>query len=133
MCFSRGRTGNLSGKVRAGLACWCGHSLPAGFAGSVSGMAFEFRIAAQCVSRVEGLATYLERFAQDWLAGVGIRCRLDLPVQFPEWHLSSELRHNVFLAFKDWQPIWKGSRRTGLLVWAFAAGWICRFSFRNGI
>jgi signal transduction histidine kinase/ligand-binding sensor domain-containing protein len=50
---------------------------------------------------LEGLATYLEKFAQDWLAGVGIRCRLDLPLQFPEWHLTSEMRHNVFLAFKE--------------------------------
>jgi signal transduction histidine kinase/ligand-binding sensor domain-containing protein len=50
---------------------------------------------------LESLATYLEKFAQDWLAGVGIRCRLDLPLQFPEWHLTSELRHNVFLAFKE--------------------------------
>ena len=50
---------------------------------------------------LESLATYLEKVAQDWLAGVGIRCRLDLPLQFPEGHLTSELRHNVFLAFKD--------------------------------
>jgi signal transduction histidine kinase len=50
---------------------------------------------------LESLATYLEQFAQDWLAGVGIRCRLDLPLQFPEWHLTSEMRHNVFLAFKE--------------------------------
>ena len=50
---------------------------------------------------LESLATYLEKFAQDWLAGAGIRCRLDLPLQFPEWHLTSEARHNVFLAFKE--------------------------------
>jgi len=50
---------------------------------------------------LESLATYLEKFAQDWLATVGIRCRLDLPLQFPEWHLTSEVRHNVFLAFKE--------------------------------
>jgi signal transduction histidine kinase/ligand-binding sensor domain-containing protein len=50
---------------------------------------------------LESLATYLEKFAQDWLSGVGIRCRLDLPLQFPEWHLTSEVRHNVFLAFKE--------------------------------
>jgi len=50
---------------------------------------------------LESLATYLEKFAQDWLAGMGVRCRLDLPLQFPEWHLTSELRHNVFLAFKE--------------------------------
>ncbi len=50
---------------------------------------------------LESLATYLEKFAQDWLATVGIRCRLDLPLQFPEWHLTSEVRHNIFLAFKE--------------------------------
>jgi signal transduction histidine kinase/ligand-binding sensor domain-containing protein len=50
---------------------------------------------------LESLATYLEKFAHDWLAGIGIRCRLDLPLQFPEWHLTSEVRHNVFLAFKE--------------------------------
>jgi signal transduction histidine kinase len=50
---------------------------------------------------LEGLATYLEKFAQDWLATTGIRCRLDLPLQFPGWHLTSEVRHNVFLAFKE--------------------------------
>jgi hypothetical protein len=49
---------------------------------------------------LESLATYREKIAQDWLAGVGIRYRLDLPLQFPEWQLTSELRHNVFLAFK---------------------------------
>jgi signal transduction histidine kinase/ligand-binding sensor domain-containing protein len=50
---------------------------------------------------LEGLATYLEKFAQDWLATAGFRCRLDLPLQFPEWPLTSEVRHNVFLAFKE--------------------------------
>jgi signal transduction histidine kinase/ligand-binding sensor domain-containing protein len=50
---------------------------------------------------LESLATYLEKFAQDLLAAAGIRCRLDLPLQFPEWHLTSEVRHNVFLAFKE--------------------------------
>ena len=50
---------------------------------------------------LESLAAYLEKFAQDWLATAGFRCRLDLPLQFPEWHLTSEVRHNVFLAFKE--------------------------------
>jgi signal transduction histidine kinase/ligand-binding sensor domain-containing protein len=50
---------------------------------------------------LESLAAYLEKFAHDWLAGVGIRCRLDLPLQFAEWRLTSEMRHNVFLAFKE--------------------------------
>jgi signal transduction histidine kinase len=50
---------------------------------------------------LEGMATYLEKFAHDWLATAGFRCRLDLPLQFPDLHLSSEVRHNVFLAFKE--------------------------------
>jgi signal transduction histidine kinase/streptogramin lyase len=50
---------------------------------------------------LESLATYLENFAHDWLATAGFRCRLDLPLRFPEWHLRSEVRHNVFLAFKE--------------------------------
>jgi signal transduction histidine kinase/ligand-binding sensor domain-containing protein len=50
---------------------------------------------------LEGLAAYLEKFAQDWLATAGFRCRLDLPLQLPGWHLDPEVRHNVFLAFKE--------------------------------
>jgi signal transduction histidine kinase/ligand-binding sensor domain-containing protein len=50
---------------------------------------------------LESLASYLEKFAQDLLATAGIRCRLDLPLQFPEWRLTAEVRHNLFLAFKE--------------------------------
>ncbi len=50
---------------------------------------------------MESLSGYLERFAQDLLATAGIRCRLDMPVQFPDWRLTAEVRHNVFLAFKE--------------------------------
>ena len=50
---------------------------------------------------MESLASYLEKFAQDLLAIEGIRCRLDMPPQFPEWRLTSEVRHNLFLAFKE--------------------------------
>jgi signal transduction histidine kinase/ligand-binding sensor domain-containing protein len=50
---------------------------------------------------LESLVNYLEKFAQDLLATAGIRCRLDLPLQFPEWRLTSEVRHGLFLAFKE--------------------------------
>jgi len=50
---------------------------------------------------LESLASYLEKFAQDFLELAGIRCRLDVPVQFPEWPLMADVRHNVFLAFKE--------------------------------
>jgi signal transduction histidine kinase len=50
---------------------------------------------------IDGLATYLGGFAQELLAGAGIRCRLDFPVDLPQWSLTAEARHNVFLAFKE--------------------------------
>ena len=50
---------------------------------------------------LESLANYLEKFAQDLLATANIRCRLDMPMQFPEWYLTSEVRHNLFLACKE--------------------------------
>jgi signal transduction histidine kinase/ligand-binding sensor domain-containing protein len=51
--------------------------------------------------RLDSLATYLEKFAQDYLRAGGIRCRLDLPLQIPSCPLSAEIRHNLFLAFKE--------------------------------
>ena len=50
---------------------------------------------------VESLFAYLEKFAHDWLAAAGIRCRFDIPLQHPEWRLTSEMRHNLFLACKE--------------------------------
>ena len=50
---------------------------------------------------LEGLTSYLEKFAQDLLAAAGIRCRLDMPLEFPSWRPTSDVRHNLFLAFKE--------------------------------
>lgn len=50
---------------------------------------------------LDSLAGYLVRFAQDFLGPVGIRCRVDMPLTLPGWPLGAELRHNVFLAFKE--------------------------------
>jgi signal transduction histidine kinase len=50
---------------------------------------------------LDGLVTYLEKFAQDFLKTAGIRCRLDMPLDFPVLHLAAEVRHNLFLAFKE--------------------------------
>jgi len=47
------------------------------------------------------LATYLGRFAQGFLAAAHIRCRLDVPIHLPAWPLTAEIRHNLFLAFKE--------------------------------
>jgi signal transduction histidine kinase/ligand-binding sensor domain-containing protein len=50
---------------------------------------------------LDSLVAYLGRFGQTFLSGAGLRCRLDLPLHLPAWTLTSEIRHNVFLAFKE--------------------------------
>jgi len=50
---------------------------------------------------LDSLANYVGRFAQDFLAAAHIRCRLDLPTQLPHWPVTADIRHNLFLAFKE--------------------------------
>jgi signal transduction histidine kinase len=50
---------------------------------------------------LDSLVTYLGRFAQHFLSIANIRCRLDVPLHLPAWTLSAEIRHNLFLAFKE--------------------------------
>jgi signal transduction histidine kinase/ligand-binding sensor domain-containing protein len=50
---------------------------------------------------LDSLASYLHKFAQDYLETAGIPCRLDLPLDLPPWVLSADVRHHLFLAFKE--------------------------------
>lgn len=50
---------------------------------------------------LDSLANYLGIYAQDFASASGLRCRLDLPAQLSQRPLSSQTRHNVFLAFKE--------------------------------
>jgi signal transduction histidine kinase len=50
---------------------------------------------------LENLVTYLADFSQEFLAMTPIRCRFDFPEQVPEVPLSGQLRHRLFLAFKE--------------------------------
>ncbi|HWQ91271.1 MAG TPA: two-component regulator propeller domain-containing protein [Clostridia bacterium] len=50
---------------------------------------------------LDSLVTYLGRFAQAFLSSAGLRCRLDVPLNLPTWALTSEVRHNLFLALKE--------------------------------
>jgi signal transduction histidine kinase/ligand-binding sensor domain-containing protein len=50
---------------------------------------------------LDSLVNYLGKFAQDFLNTAGIRCRLIVPIQLPAWPLSAEMRHSLFLAFKE--------------------------------
>jgi len=51
--------------------------------------------------RLDSLANYLSRFAQEYLSVAEIRCRLNLPLSLPTLPVSAEVRHNLFLAFKE--------------------------------
>jgi signal transduction histidine kinase/ligand-binding sensor domain-containing protein len=50
---------------------------------------------------LESLTNYIARFAHDFLRTAHIRCRLDVPMQLPDSTVRSEVRHNLFLAFKE--------------------------------
>lgn len=50
---------------------------------------------------LDSLMAYLESFAQDFLGTARVRCRLDMPLQYPALPLTAEVRHNLFLAFKE--------------------------------
>ena len=50
---------------------------------------------------LDSLAAYIGRFAQQYLGAAALRCRLKIPVELPPLALSAEVRHNVFLAFKE--------------------------------
>jgi signal transduction histidine kinase len=50
---------------------------------------------------LESLTNYITRFAHDFLSTAQIRCRLDAPMQLPNLVVRSEVRHNLFLAFKE--------------------------------
>jgi signal transduction histidine kinase len=50
---------------------------------------------------LDGLITYVCKYAQEYLAVAGLRYRLDVPAQLPNTAISPEVRHNVFLAAKE--------------------------------
>ena len=50
---------------------------------------------------LDGLITYICKYAQEYLAFAGLRCRADMPAQLPAIAFPPEVRHNIFLAFKE--------------------------------
>jgi signal transduction histidine kinase/ligand-binding sensor domain-containing protein len=50
---------------------------------------------------LDSLAIYLGKYAQDYLRSAGIRSRLKMPEELPSWTITAEVRHNLFLAFKE--------------------------------
>ena len=49
----------------------------------------------------ESLISYLTDLAEEFLGSAGIRARIHVPIQLPDWRLEAGLRHNVFLAAKE--------------------------------
>lgn len=50
---------------------------------------------------LEGLANYACKYAQDYFALAGVSFRSELPTHLPAMPILPEVRHNVFLAFKE--------------------------------
>jgi signal transduction histidine kinase len=50
---------------------------------------------------MESLATFLGQYTEDYLAGAGLRCRLELPSNLPALPVSSHSRHQLFLVLKE--------------------------------
>jgi ligand-binding sensor domain-containing protein/signal transduction histidine kinase len=50
---------------------------------------------------LEGLANYACKYAQEYLALAGMRYRADVPAHLPATAIPPDVRHNVFLAFKE--------------------------------
>ena len=50
---------------------------------------------------LEGLVNYAGKYAQEYFNLAGLRYRVDMPSQLPDVTLPPDVRHNVFLAFKE--------------------------------
>ena len=50
---------------------------------------------------LDGLINYACKYAQEYLALAGLRYRAEVPAQLPAMPIPPEVRHNVFLAFKE--------------------------------
>ncbi len=50
---------------------------------------------------LDHLANYIFQYAQEYFQDTGINCRLDVPAQLPDRPVSTEVRHNLFMAVKE--------------------------------
>lgn len=50
---------------------------------------------------LDHFANYVSQFAEEFLRPSSIRCRLDIPADLPERPISTEARHQLFLAVKE--------------------------------
>ncbi len=50
---------------------------------------------------LDNLTTYLTHYAMEYFQNTSVECELRLPQEIPHYPLSSETRHNLFLAFEE--------------------------------
>ena len=50
---------------------------------------------------LDHLASYIFQYAQEYFQDTKVSCRLDMPAQLPDRPVSTEVRHNLFMAVKE--------------------------------
>jgi nitrate/nitrite-specific signal transduction histidine kinase len=50
---------------------------------------------------LDHLANYVFQYATEYFQNTGVRCRLDVPAELPDDAISTEERHNLFMAVKE--------------------------------
>ena len=50
---------------------------------------------------LDSLATYLGLYARDYLQSAHVKCDLNLPIELPDWWVSAEVRHGIYLCVKE--------------------------------
>jgi signal transduction histidine kinase len=50
---------------------------------------------------LDHLANYIFQYAEEYFQDTGVSCRLDVPAQLPDRAVSTEVRHNIFMAVKE--------------------------------
>lgn len=50
---------------------------------------------------LDDLANYVFQYTQEYFQHTKVNCRLDFPAQLPVWPISTEARHNLFMAVKE--------------------------------
>jgi signal transduction histidine kinase len=51
--------------------------------------------------KLDSLVAYCGKYAQEFFRIAGVQCRLDLDFNVPDWPLTSQMRHHLFLSFKE--------------------------------
>ncbi len=50
---------------------------------------------------LDNLASYLCRYSAQFFQNTAIQCEFDIPAEVPAYHLTTDVRHNLFLAIKE--------------------------------